>query len=163
MLQTDRCFKKIQESDWIFCSQIIIDHYIIPKQTAWIIFAQICSCVLRRLLCFRRACYSNNVQKQHRISMTKNNKLYEHLLKKCRYRCWCSLWVRLSDGSKPGVCQVRGRQKVFVCLNTQGCLRQSLGITRKWLPVIGQESSIFVGRTMRSFRKRTQFVSALYH
>jgi len=46
----------------------------------------------------------------------------------------------------------RGRQKVFSCLNTKGCLRQSLGFTQKWLLFVGQKVATFVGRTMRFFR-----------
>jgi len=32
-------------------------------------------------------------------------------------------------------------------------LRQSLGVTQKWLPFVGQKVAIFVGRTMRFFRE----------
>jgi len=41
-----------------------------------------------------------------------------------------------SGGSRPGIwgcSQIGGPKKVFTCLNIKGCLRQSLGITRKWL------------------------------
>ena len=32
-----------------------------------------------------------------------------------------------------------GGAKVFTCLNTKVCLRQSLGVTQKWLPFVGQK------------------------
>jgi len=44
---------------------------------------------------------------------------------------------------KFGGSQIRGRQKVFTCLNTPASLRQSLGITQKWLPYVGQENGYF--------------------
>jgi len=37
----------------------------------------------------------------------------------------------------------RGCQKVFTCLNTPASLRQSLGITQKLLPFLGQENGYF--------------------
>jgi len=43
----------------------------------------------------------------------------------------------VSAGSRPGIwggrSQIGGAKKVFTCLNTKCCLRQSLGITQKWL------------------------------
>ena len=48
-----------------------------------------------------------------------------------------------SVGSRPGVWgehSNRERQKVFICINTKGCLRQSLGVTQMWLPFVGQKS-----------------------
>jgi len=44
-----------------------------------------------------------------------------------------------------------GRQKVFTCLNTKGCLRQSPGVTQKLF--VGQKVAIFAGRTMLFFRE----------
>jgi len=57
---------------------------------------------------------------------------------------------------------MRGRQKVFICLNTPASLRQSLGITQKWLPSVGQENGYFVDRTMRFFRESPDFTIAFY-
>ena len=54
-----------------------------------------------------------------------------------------------------------GAEKVFTCLNTKVCLRQSLGVTQKWLPIVGQKVAIFVGPTMRCFREKQQ-LNALY-
>jgi len=48
-----------------------------------------------------------------------------------------------------------GDAKVFTCLNTKVCLRQSLGVTQKWLPFVGQKVTTFVGRTMRFFGEKT--------
>jgi len=42
----------------------------------------------------------------------------------------------------------KGAPKSLNCINTQGCRLQLLGITQKWLPLVGQESGFFVGRTM---------------
>jgi len=53
-----------------------------------------------------------------------------------------------------GGSQIGGRQEVFNCLNTKVCLRQSLVVTQKWLPFVGQKVAIFVGRTMRFFREK---------
>jgi len=38
-----------------------------------------------------------------------------------------------------------------------------LGVTQNWLPLVGQKVAIFVGRTMRFFREKPLFESALYH
>ena len=73
---------------------------------------------------------------------------------------------RYSGGSKPDVwggSQIGGRQEGFTCLNTKVCLRQSLGVTQKWLPFVGQKVAILVGRTMRIFREkpvRKRFISS---
>jgi len=37
----------------------------------------------------------------------------------------------------------KGAPKVFTCLNTPASLRQSLGITQKWLPFLGQQNGYF--------------------
>jgi len=42
----------------------------------------------------------------------------------------------------------RGAKDVFACLNTRGCLRQSLCVTEKRLSFVGQKVAIFVGRTI---------------
>jgi len=39
--------------------------------------------------------------------------------------------------------QIRGRQKVLTCLNTPASPQQSLSITQKWLPFLGQENGYF--------------------
>jgi len=61
-----------------------------------------------------------------------------------------------SGGSRLGVwggaVKLGGAKKVFTCLNTKVCLRQSLGVTQKWLPFVGQKVAIFVGRTMGFFQ-----------
>jgi len=47
-----------------------------------------------------------------------------------------------SGGSRPGVwgcSQIGGRQKVFTCVSTKGCLRQSLCVTHKRLLFVGQK------------------------
>ena len=48
-----------------------------------------------------------------------------------------------------GAVKLGGAKKIFICLNTKVCLRQSLGVTEKWLPFEGQKVAIFVGRTTR--------------
>ena len=50
--------------------------------------------------------------------------------------------------------QIGGRQEGFTCLNTKVCPRQSLGVTQKWSPLVGQKVAIFVGRTMLFFREK---------
>ena len=52
-----------------------------------------------------------------------------------------------------GGSEIGGDKKVFTCLNIKGCLRQLLGVTQKWLPFVGQNVAIFVGRTMQFFRE----------
>jgi len=72
------------------------------------------------------------------------------------------VYIWYSIGSRAGVwggSQIGGRQEGLHLL----CLRQSLGVTPKWLPFVGQKVAIFVGRTMRFLREKTQFESALYH
>ena len=59
--------------------------------------------------------------------------------------------------------ELGGAKKVFTCLNTKVCRRQSLGVTQKWLPFVDQKVTIFVGRTMRYFEEKPQFESTLYH
>ena len=53
-----------------------------------------------------------------------------------------------------GGSEIGGHQEGFTCLNTKVCLPQSLGVTQKWLPFVGQKVAIFVGRTMRFFREK---------
>ena len=63
-----------------------------------------------------------------------------------------------SGGSRPGVWgggQIRGRQKVFTCLNAPDSLWQSLGIAQKLLPFIGQENGNFVGQNYVIFQGNT--------
>jgi len=67
------------------------------------------------------------------------------------------------DQAFGGAVKLGGAKKVFTCLNTKVCLRQSLGVTPKWLPFVGQKVAVFVGFTMRFFREKSQFESALYH
>jgi len=62
-----------------------------------------------------------------------------------------------------GEVKLVGAKKVFTCLNTKVCLRQSLGVTQTWLPFESQKVAIFVGRTMRFFREKPQFECALNH
>jgi len=61
-----------------------------------------------------------------------------------------------------GAVKLGGAKKVFACFHTKVCLRQSLGVTQKWSPLVGQKVAIFVGRTTRFFREK-QFECALYH
>jgi len=71
-----------------------------------------------------------------------------------------------SGRSRPGVwgSVKKGRApKSLNCLNTQGCLRQLLDITQKWLLLIGQESGYFCCRTMRSFKESPQFINAVLY
>ena len=49
--------------------------------------------------------------------------------------------------------QAFGGRQEFLHLNTKGCLRQSLCVTQKRLPFVGQRVAIFVGPTMRFFRE----------
>jgi len=55
--------------------------------------------------------------------------------------------IRSSGGSRPGVwaggSQIRGRQKVFTCINIPSSVWQSFGITQKWLSFLGQENGYF--------------------
>jgi len=65
---------------------------------------------------------------------------------------WCPLF---SGGSRQGVWGAKKRcaKKVFACLNTRVCMRQSSGVTQMWLPFVDQKVAIFLGRTMRFFRE----------
>jgi len=85
---------------------------------------------------------------------------------------FCSQWFALhssptSDGSRPrvweGGIKIRGRQKIFTCLNIPASLRQSLGVTQKLLHFLGSENGYFVARTTRSFRESPQFKIAFHH
>jgi len=51
------------------------------------------------------------------------------------------------DQAFGGGSQIGGRQNVFTCSNTKGCLRQ------KKLSFVGQKVVIFVGGTMLFFRE----------
>jgi len=76
----------------------------------------------------------------------------------------CHQTVADSGGSRPGVwgeVKFGGAKNVFTCLNTKGCLRQSLCVTQKRLSFVGQKMAVFVGRTMLFFREQPQFESGL--
>jgi len=60
--------------------------------------------------------------------------------------------VTVSGGSRPAV-KLRGAKNVFTCLNTKGCLRQSLCVPQKSLSFAGQKVAIFVGRIMLFVRE----------
>ena len=67
-------------------------------------------------------------------------------------------YIEASGRSRPGVwggwaVKLGGGKNVFTCLNTKGCLRQSLCVTQKRLSFVGQKVAIFVCRTMLFFRE----------
>ena len=62
-----------------------------------------------------------------------------------------------------GSSQIRGRQKVFTCLNSPASLWQSLGITKKLLAFIGQENGCVCWSNYLIFQGTPQFKIALYH
>jgi len=68
-----------------------------------------------------------------------------------------SIDIRISGGSRPGVwggaVKLGDAKNVLTCLNTKGCLRQSLCVTQKRLSFVGQKVVIFDGRTMLFFKE----------
>jgi len=67
------------------------------------------------------------------------------------------------DQAFRGAVKLGGAKNVFTCLNTKGCLRQSLCVTQKRLSFIGQKVAIFVGRTMLLyFSGNNHSLKALY-
>jgi len=59
-----------------------------------------------------------------------------------------SLYYAVADPDQAfgGGIEIGGRKKVFIYLNTKGCLRQSLGIAQKWLPFVQwRTQKIFIG------------------
>ena len=77
----------------------------------------------------------------------------------CKYSMLAVKWTQWQVQTR----RLGGAKKVFTCLNTNVCLRQSSGITQKWSHFVSQKVAIFVGRTMRFFREKLQFESAVYH
>jgi len=62
------------------------------------------------------------------------------------------------DQAFGGAVKYWGAKKVFTCLNTKGCLRQSPGVTQKWLLFVGQKVAIFVC----DFSRNNHSLKALY-